>query len=115
MNTRCLTASVSRGIVTAEARETGFTTPRRGTTGFDWFTPPVDSLTLTTYQAMNHRELVRAKISWLDKKIDELEAKLVPMTELSLEEMNSTERSIQKLDYARNLLVEIELQANREA
>lgn len=64
--------------------------------------------------AMNHKELVLRKIEWLQDKIRGMEDELQMLNNQYPVKANSIERSIQKLDYALNILIEIKLAANRE-
>ena len=64
---------------------------------------------------MNYKELVAGKIELLGKQINEIEEVLQALNNTDPKQAASLEKSIEKLDFARNILIEIKLTANREA
>lgn len=66
---------------------------------------------------MNYKELIARKVELLTKQIDELENSAKELTALggsSADRALSLHKSVEKLDFARNILIEIDLTANRE-
>lgn len=64
---------------------------------------------------MNYKELVERKIELLGKQIGEIEDVLQALNNTDPKQAASLEKSIEKLDFARNLFIELKLTANREA